>query len=86
MGVTAVFLAGCAVGGTTARFVVPSASAQQAAILTKWEYTCFEVSDELPNEVQAKSNAAGAQGWEMSGVYNQSGSYRTMWCFKRAKM
>jgi uncharacterized lipoprotein YajG len=41
LSVAAVFLAGCAVGGASARFVVPPANAQQAATLTKWEYSCF---------------------------------------------
>jgi uncharacterized lipoprotein YajG len=86
LGIALVFVTGCAVGGASARFVVPPASAQQAATLTRWEYTCFEVADERPDEIQAKSSAVGAQGWEMSGVYNQSGSYRTIWCFKRPKM
>jgi uncharacterized lipoprotein YajG len=86
LGVAAVFFAGCAIGGASARFVVPPASAQQAATLTKWEYTCFDVrgAPEVA-EIQTKSNAAGLQGWEMSGVYNYVDAY-SVWCFKRPKM
>jgi len=34
IGVAAVFLVGCAVGGASSQLVVPKASAQQAAVLT----------------------------------------------------
>ena len=80
--VAAVFLVGCAVGGVSSQLVVPKASAQQAATLTKWEYTCF---DEASREaVVSKSGRLGAEGWEMAGV-DSSASY-TIWCFKRPKM
>jgi hypothetical protein len=82
LGVAAVFLAGCAVGGASARFVVPSASAQQAAALTKWEYTCVEAPGIGASEMRA--NAAGAQGWEMVGSLSLGSN--SGWCFKRPKM
>ena len=74
----AVFLAGCAVGGASSRFVVPPASAQQAATLTKWEYLYVEVGSMGAGDKQ--SQAAGMQGWEMVQF---SGSYMI---FKRPKM
>ena len=82
LGVAVVFVAGCAVGGASSRFVVPSASAQQASTLTKWDYLCFNETG--APDVQAKAQEAGAQGWEMSG--SMSAGSATVWCFKRPKM
>lgn len=76
--VAAVFLVGCAVGGGASAFVVPKASAQQAATLTKWEYSCREVSSE--EGLVAEANAHGNQAWEMAGLLNG------LVCFKRPKM
>jgi hypothetical protein len=83
LGVAAVFLAGCAVGGASARFVVPPASAQQAATLTKWEYMCMHAED--AEEIQSKLNPAGAQSWEVAGV-TMIGNHASIWCLKRPKM
>ena len=82
VGVAVVFLVGCAVGGGSSRFVVPLASAQQAATLTRWEYLCFEEHGDT--DVQAKAQKAGTQGWEMAAVQSE-GVYST-WCFKRPKL
>jgi hypothetical protein len=79
VGVAAVFLAGCAVGGASARFVVPPASAQQAATLTKWDYMCFETYN--MDEIVTQSKAAGAQGWEM--VTTQGLVAKPVWCVRR---
>jgi len=81
-GVAAVFLAGCAVGGASARFVVPAASAQQAATLTKWEYFCFKQDTSFadPKDIGPRSNRAGLEGWEMVNAIEG------LWCFKRPKM
>jgi hypothetical protein len=84
-----VFVAGCAVGGASARFVVPPASAQQAATLTKWEYMCFvpEASHMYDGTVAKgvkTSNASGSQGWEMVG--GVAAAEGTAWCFKRPKL
>jgi hypothetical protein len=78
-GVGLVFLVGCAVGGAASRFAVPSASAQQAATMTRWEYFCVEGFD--PTE---KANQAGSQGWEMVAV--GGGAHNGTWCFKRPKL
>ncbi|HWZ88914.1 MAG TPA: hypothetical protein VNW92_08690 [Polyangiaceae bacterium] len=83
LGVAAVFLAGCAVGGASSRFVVPPASAQQVTTLTKWEYTC--VDSRYLAETVRKINAAGQEGWEMVGGITPGGIGST-WCFKRPKM
>jgi hypothetical protein len=76
--VAAVFLVGCAVGGASSQLVVPKASAQQAATLTKWEYFCDTGGDAA--DVVVMSNKLGAIGFEMVAVYN------SRWCFKRPKM
>lgn len=72
--VGAVFLVGCAVGGASSQLVVPKASAQQAAQLTKWEYKC--VTSEPPDETTALSNRFGAQGWEMTAVAGHATCFR----------
>ena len=80
--VAAVFLVGCAVGGVSSQLVVPKASAQQAATLTKWEYLCPAMvnGDDWP----AETNKAGAQGWEL--VSAQWIGPNVYPCFKRPKM
>jgi len=82
LGIACVFLVGCAVGGASARFVVPPASAQQAATTPKWDYFCFE--ENRADDVMPKAKTAGADGWEMAGVLSES--TRSVWCFKRPKM
>lgn len=79
LGIAVVFVAGCAVGGASARFVVPPANAQQAATLTKWEYLCPAMRFDA---VTAPANKAGAEGWELVNYDPQSG----IGCFKRPKM
>lgn len=79
----AVFLVGCAVGGVSSRLMVPKASAQQEASLTKWEYTCHK----LPlgggdtGDVVRELNGRGAESWELEGAANDGRV-----CFKRPKM
>ena len=75
LGVVAVFLAGCAVGGASSQLVVPMASAQQAAVLTKWEYLCRNDGTTIAAKV-------GSEGWEMVSFGEQTGSA----CFKRPKL
>jgi len=71
-----VFIVGCAVGGAASQLAVPAARAQG---IQKWEYFCFEEND--TEDIMAKANQAGAQGWEMGGA---AGSGRNVsWCFKR---
>jgi uncharacterized lipoprotein YajG len=79
-----VFVAGCAVGGVSSRFVVPPANAQQAATLTKWEYMFIEAEHD-DDRVLAEVNAAGAQAWELAGSLNPTRA-KAVWCFKRPKM
>jgi hypothetical protein len=80
--VAAVFLAGCAVGGVSSQLVVPQASAQQQATLTKWEYLCPTSVDY--GEWPAYVNKAGVQGWELATSELDHG--RVYACFKRPKM
>ena len=78
LGIALVFVAGCAVGGASARFVVPPASAQQAVTLTKWEYRCFTSLDS--KKTAELANILGAQGWELATATNNE------WCSKRPKL
>lgn len=82
VGVGLVFVVGCGVGGAAGRFVVPPASAQQAATLTRWEYLCIE--EYGATAIMEKANPAGAQGWEMVG--GDGAGVQTSWCFKRPKL
>jgi hypothetical protein len=78
LGVAAVFLVGCAVGGASSQLVVPKASAQQAASLTKWEHHCVEIG---PRNIARMASELGDQGWEVVAVDKEF-----TWCFKRPKM
>jgi hypothetical protein len=83
LGVAAVFLVGCAVGGVSSQLVVPKASAQQAATLTRWEMHCVPIRDSLSAEAQAAARVGdklGAEGWEPAMADDQ------VWCWKRPKM
>lgn len=82
MGVVAVFLVGCAVGGVSSQVVVPKASAQQAATLTKWEYFC---ETQFAHTTAASANKLGEQRWEMVGVSVKPGNELAA-CYKRPKM
>ena len=84
IGIAAVFLVGCAVGGASARFVVPPANAQQQATLTKWEYHCFDDEETHAADLVPKMNQLGAQGWDFAGV--KKGGMYEVWCFKRPAM
>jgi hypothetical protein len=79
IGIVAVFLAGCAVGGASAQLVVPKANAQQAATLTKWEYHCVGMDF---RDATTPANKLGVEGWEMVNYDAGAG----LGCFKRAKL
>jgi hypothetical protein len=79
IGIVAVFLAGCAVGGASAQLVVPQANAQQAATLTKWEYYCVSMDF---RDSMTPANKLGAEGWEMVTYDAGAG----LGCFKRPKL
>lgn len=78
LGVAAIFLIGCAVGGASSQFAVSKASAQQAAKLARWEYHCEQENG--ANQSTQLANKLGAQAWELVG---SNGS--NVWCFKRPK-
>lgn len=82
IGIAAVFLVGCAVGGGASQLVVPKASAQQAATLTRWEHRCVEPPWTEMNQISGKF---GAEGWEMV-VADGIGDGNILLCFKRPKM
>jgi hypothetical protein len=77
-----VFLAGCAAGGVSSQLVVPKASAQQAATLTRWENKCVQPPWNDMNDV---SSRFGAEGWELLTA-NGIGDGNILLCFKRPKM
>lgn len=83
IGIAAVFLVGCAVGGGASHLVVPRASAQQAATLTKWEYKCVSAAGE--DAVQEIAAQLGPQAWELAAAAAKT-SNQPVWCFKRPKM
>jgi hypothetical protein len=72
-------LGGCAVGGVSSHLVVPRASAQQAATLTKSEYFCTDLN--RGNSATARANRLAIEGWELAGIAD-----RDLWCWKRPKM
>lgn len=75
LGVVAVFGLGVGIGCAAAPVVVPTASAQQTAQLSKWEYKCERNLDD------DERNALGAERWEMVGIAHSSTSMFA--CFKR---
>lgn len=79
LGVGAVFLVGCAVGGVSSQLVVPRASAQQAATLTRWEYTCIDTMD------ATALNQYGAQAWELAATTVDPSNGTKAVCLKRPK-
>jgi hypothetical protein len=87
VGLSVVFLIGCAVGGAaSSRFVAPPARAGTNP--TGWEHYCFYGD----KGVTEKANELGAQGWEMvAGAGAGAGAGITaemefIWCFKREKL
>ncbi|MES1186323.1 MAG: hypothetical protein ABUL60_21110 [Myxococcales bacterium] len=81
--VAAVFLVGCAVGGVSSQLLVPKASAQQAASLPQWEYTCPILERE---EMVQAGNRLGAERWELSVTLPGTPNAEPRWCFKRPKL
>lgn len=84
IGVVAVFLVGCAVGGVSSQLVVPKASAQQAATLPVWEMTCVDISamstEGMLESVHGAASRLGPQRWEPIG------GNVGIWCWKRPKL
>ncbi len=80
LGVAAVFLLGCAVGGASSQLVVPKASAQQASTLTKWEHLCIH-SDSW-DQFKGALKDAGENRFELA----TSDLPNYMACFKRPKL
>jgi hypothetical protein len=81
LGVAAVFLVGCAVGGVSSQLVVPKASAEQEAELPAWEYKCV-AKDFRWAETTERANKMGAARWEAFAIDQKD----NLWCFKRTKM
>jgi hypothetical protein len=80
LGVMAVFGLGVGIGCAGAPLVVPRASAQQAARLTKWEYYCIDTMH------APALNQYGAQGWELAATTVEPSNGTKAVCLKRAKM
>jgi hypothetical protein len=87
LGIAAIFIVGCAVGGAASHLVVPTATAQQRATLARWQYVCVELED--ARELTDYSNRLGAESWEMvggSGMARSGGINnweKMLWCYKR---
>lgn len=79
--VAAVFLAGCAVGGVSGQLLVPKASAQQAATLTKWDFQCVTADRD---DIAVAARKFGAEAWDMAGLAESPGG-SVVACFKRPK-
>jgi hypothetical protein len=80
----ALFILGCATGGTASRMVSPArAQGPQHNGGRAWQYLCIKDAN-VPN-LQAQSNQLGAQGWEMtaSALSGTSSFADPIWCFKR---
>jgi hypothetical protein len=75
LGVVAVFGLGVGFGCAAAPLVVPKANAQQAGVLSKWEYFCTTERD------ADTANKVGAEGWELVGLIGTADV-----CFKRPKL
>lgn len=90
LGIVAVFLVGCAVGGASSKLVVPPASAQQPTKAipiappgaSRWEQMCVRSGIDA-KEVTAAAMGYGEQYWELvsSSVYPMG----ALLCFKRPK-
>jgi hypothetical protein len=80
LGKAGLFLMGCAVGGGASAFVVPKASAQQAATLTKWEYRRIHIWSGDSADITKRLNEFGAESW---GLVTGDGQD---YCFKRPRM
>jgi hypothetical protein len=80
IGIAAVFLVGCAVGGASSQLVVPKASAQQATLPVS-EYLCLERGTD-PEDLTSTANKLAAQRWDLTAIVSPAG----LWCWKRPKM
>jgi hypothetical protein len=76
IGVAAVFLVGCAVGGASSQLVVPKASAEQAASGQQWEYFCTNMG-RLHGPITDRANSLAIERWELAGVIDHD-----QWCWK----
>ncbi len=60
-------------------FSVPRAFAQYG--VARWSYFCIDEND--VKELQAKLNAAGAEGWELVSSSGRTGTYERVSCMRR---
>ncbi len=74
LSLTVALLAGCIIGATASRLVVPPVRAGTSP--PKWEYKCFKDID--LEDIERKANKLGRAGFEMTGT-----SYGFKYCFKR---
>ena len=77
LSITVALLAGCIIGATASRLVVPPVRAGTNP--AKWEYKCFD--DNEPDDVEAKAIKLGAAGFEMATAAGRGSEM--IWCFKR---
>jgi hypothetical protein len=80
LGLLFAFGVGCGAGVGASSLVVPPASAQQRAMASRWEYTCFD--EYGAKDIGPKANQLGQQYWEMAAA-GSAGPRDLTWCFKR---
>jgi len=78
LSLTVALLAGCIIGATASRLVVPPVRAGTNP--QKWEYKCFDEGG--AHSVEAKANKLGAVGFELV-TGSSDRTYNGAWCFKR---
>jgi hypothetical protein len=76
LSLTVALLAGCIIGATASRLVVPPVRAGTSP--QKWEYKCF--LGRSGTGVEGKANRLGRAGFELAGG---GGAHYGTWCFKR---
>lgn len=81
LSLTVALLAGCIIGATASRLVVPPVRAGTNP--QKWQYSCVEITFEEAERVTKVANRYGAAGWEMAMVAGHGASRNDVWCFKR---
>lgn len=79
LSIAVALLAGCIIGATASRLVVPPVRAGTNP--PKWEYKCF--SENRSAHIAWKANRLGAVGFEMVAGAGLSHNQDPRWCFKR---
>jgi len=81
--VSLAFIGGCVAGAS--RYGVAPANASNGAYVVeqRWAYFCFQESN--VDDINFKSNAAGARGWEMIAASGATAGGANIWCFRQPR-